>query len=63
MGTGPEAVVDPGLRVRGVEGLSVADASVFPAIPAGGIQAAVIAVAERAADLIAGRLIAGAAGA
>jgi choline dehydrogenase len=63
MGTGPEAVVDPGLRVRGVEGLSVADASVFPAIPAGGIQAAVIAVAERAADLITGGLVAGAAGA
>jgi choline dehydrogenase len=55
MGTGPDAVTDPGLRVHGVDGLHVADASVFPVIPSGPIQAAVIAVAERAADLIAGR--------
>jgi choline dehydrogenase len=52
MGTGPDAVVDPGLRVIGVDGLRIADASVIPVIPTGNLQAAVIAIAERAADLI-----------
>lgn len=54
MGTGPNAVVDPSLRVIGVDGLSIADASVIPVIPTGNTQAAVIAVAERAADLLLG---------
>jgi choline dehydrogenase-like flavoprotein len=54
MGRGPEAVTDPELRVLGVGGLRVADASVFPSIPASNTQAAVVAVAERAADLILG---------
>jgi len=52
MGTGPDAVVDPGLRVYGTDGLYVADASVIPVIPRCDIQAPVIAIAERAADLI-----------
>lgn len=49
------SVLDPELRVRGVEGLRVVDASVMPTAPRGNIDAPVIAVAERAADLICGR--------
>jgi choline dehydrogenase len=55
MGTGPEAVVDPELRVHGVEALRVVDASVMPVLPRGNTNAPTIAVAERAADLIRGR--------
>jgi choline dehydrogenase-like flavoprotein len=46
------AVVDDRLRVKGVAGLRVIDASVMPAVPSGNINAAVIAVAEKGADLV-----------
>lgn len=55
MGAGPDAVVDPQLRVRGIEGLRVADASIMPTVPGGNTNAAVIMVAEKASDLMLGR--------
>jgi choline dehydrogenase len=55
MGSDPLAVVDPQLRVVGLEGVRVADASVFPSIIGGNTNAAVVMIAEKAADLILGR--------
>ena len=52
MGNDGEAVVDSELRVRGVDGLRVVDASVMPVLPGGNTNAPTVMIAERAADLL-----------
>ncbi|MFC7649976.1 GMC oxidoreductase [Streptosporangium lutulentum] len=55
MGADDMAVVDTGLRVRGIDGLRVADASVMPSVVSANTNATVYAIAERAAALIRAR--------
>ena len=52
MGAGPNAVVDDKLRVHGLDGLRVADASIFPTMPSGNTNAPSIMVGEKAADIL-----------
>jgi choline dehydrogenase len=52
MGTDPMAVVDPQLRVRGVEGLRVIDSSIIPQIPSGNLNAVSMAIGEKGAEMI-----------
>jgi 4-pyridoxate dehydrogenase len=55
MGLGSEAVLDAQMRVRGIEGLRVVDASAMPDLVSGHLNAAVLMIAEKAADMIRGR--------
>jgi choline dehydrogenase len=54
MGTDGDGVVDPQLRVHGIEGLRVADASIFPNVVGGNTNAAIVMIAEKASDMIRG---------
>jgi choline dehydrogenase len=58
MGTDDMSVVDPDTKVYGIQGLRVVDSSVFPTIPNGNLNAPTIMLAERAADLIIGKVLA-----
>ena len=53
MGSDPLAVVDPELRVQGIDHLRIADASVIPQLPSGHTNWPTVMIAERAADFVA----------
>ena len=56
--SGDDAVVDEELRVRGIDGLRVADASIMPTLPRGNPNLACMMIGEKAADLVLGRILA-----
>jgi len=55
MGHGPQSVVDPQLRVHGIEALRVCDASIMPTVPGGNTNAPSIMIGEKASDLVLGK--------
>ena len=57
MGTGPMSVVDPELRVHGIEGLRVIDASIMPTVPGANTNASAIMIGEKGADLLRGQAL------
>ena len=59
MGTGPETVLNSQMRVHGIEGLRVVDASAMPDLVSAHINACVLMMAEKAADMIRGRPLPG----
>jgi choline dehydrogenase-like flavoprotein len=55
MGIGPDSVTDAELRVRGIDGLRVVDASVMPDLISAHLNACVLMIAEKASDMIRGK--------